>query len=67
MNEEVGNFDIYNIYDECGADQRRRLSSEDSLLSAYERMSQDSVIVETKDSFHVSAGYGQVGRVVIYA
>jgi hypothetical protein len=27
MNEEIGNFDIYNIYDECGKDDRRRLKS----------------------------------------
>lgn len=59
MNEEIGNFYIYNIYDECGADQRRRLSSESTLLDAYDQMSQKKVTVETKDSFHVSAGYGQ--------
>jgi len=61
METEIGNFDIYNIYDECGKDDRRRLSNtkKPSLLSAYKAMSDPSVIVETADSFHVSAGYGQ--------
>jgi serine carboxypeptidase-like clade 1 len=60
MNEEIGNFDIYNIYDECGRDDRRRLkSSESSLMGAFELMSQQTVTVETADSFKVSAGYGQ--------
>jgi hypothetical protein len=65
MNEEIGNFDIYNIYDECGKDDRRRLkSSEHSLMSAMQQMSEKKVTVETADSFKVSAGYGQV-RVTI--
>ena len=60
MNDEIGQFDIYNIYDECGRDDRRRLkSSETSLMSAFEAMSQKRVTVETADSFKVSAGYGQ--------
>lgn len=55
MNEEIGNFDIYNIYDECGRDDRRRLkSSEKSLMGAFELMSQQKVVVETADSFKVS-------------
>lgn len=54
MNDEIGNFDIYNIYDECGRDERRRLkSSESSLLGAFEMMSQQKVLVETADSFKV--------------
>src|SRR5690349_768889 len=27
MEEQVGQFDVYNIYDECGNDQRRRRAS----------------------------------------
>ncbi|CAE7531246.1 SCPL27 [Symbiodinium microadriaticum] len=60
MNTEIGNFDIYNIYDECGRDDRRRLSEAPriSLQEARERMAAPSVLVETADSFSISAGYG---------
>ena len=64
MNEEIGNFDIYNVYDECGRDDRRRLKSDKSLMEAYAEMSGNRVTVETKDSFKVSAGYSQVGVVL---
>lgn len=62
MNTEAGNFDIYNIYDECGKDDRRRLSAGKkrfTLQEARERMAAPSVLVETSDSFSIAAGYGQ--------
>ena len=63
MNTEIGTFDIYNIYDECGRDDRRRLDRSErprvSLQEARQRMSAPSVLVETADSFTVSAGYSQ--------
>jgi hypothetical protein len=58
METAIGNFDIYNIYDECGKDQRRRLTSrKPSLLSAFKEMANPSITVETADSFRVTAGY----------
>jgi serine carboxypeptidase-like clade 1 len=62
MTKQIGTFDIYNIYDECGSDERRRaLSGEGrkSLQSVMEVLSQPKVTVETADSFTVSAGYSQ--------
>lgn len=59
METQIGQFNIYNIYDECGADQRRKLRSKPTLSSAFKEMAKGSVIVETADSFRVSAGYGQ--------
>ena len=53
--------DSYNIYDECGQDDRRRTSESPryTLQEARERMSAPSVVVETADSFSVAAGYQQ--------
>jgi carboxypeptidase C (cathepsin A) len=66
MKQQTGDFYIYNIYDECGEDQRRRrLETTDSTqaakswLAAKELMSQPSVKVTTKQSFRVSAGYSE--------
>lgn len=51
---------VYNIYDECGKDDRRRALSERAPLSAVRaQLSAPSVTVETADSFKVSAGYTQ--------
>jgi hypothetical protein len=54
---------VYNIYDECGHDDRRRLESkktESGGFSAVRKaLSAKSVIVETAQSFKVSAGYSQ--------
>jgi len=60
MEEEIGQFNIYNIYDECGKDQRRRnLRSKPTLMSAMKLMSEKSILVETADSLKVSGGYSQ--------
>lgn len=64
MNVEAGDFNVYNIYDECGSDQRRRRlrGGNSSKLSWYEVsqiMAEPSVYVSTNDSFKVSAGYTQ--------
>ena len=75
METQIGQFDIYNIYDECGADDRRRLAesragadSQDVHSSVQPRktfaevraaLSASVVTVETADSFRVSAGYSQ--------
>lgn len=56
---------VYNIYDECGQDQRRRklgkVSSEKRNFIDIMRddLSKKQIVVDTKDSFSVSAGYGQ--------
>lgn len=51
----------YNIYDECGADNRRReLSNGENvgaIKSIFKKLASKSVTVETESSFKVSAGY----------
>ena len=53
---------VYNIYDECGSDERRRLdaASPKSFSAVRAALSQPVVTVETKQSFSVNAGYEQV-------
>ena len=61
MESEIGVFNIYNIYDECGRDQRRLEENEGSrtgLMEAFRKMSNKTVHVETVDSFKREAGYG---------
>ena len=55
---EIFCFIVYNIYDECGQDDRRRLQQRDP-IKLREMMSQQSILVETADSFSVNAGYKQ--------
>ncbi len=52
---------MYNIYDECGKDERRRLTgaAPRTFSSVRNALSQTTVTVETADSFSVSAGYSQ--------
>lgn len=55
---------MYNIYDECGQDERRRAlstssNSRKSFKEVREILSRPSVQVETKDSFSLNAGYGE--------
>mmetsp|Transcript_32036 Transcript_32036/g.54028 ORF Transcript_32036/g.54028 Transcript_32036/m.54028 type:complete len:358 (+) Transcript_32036:561-1634(+) len=61
MEEQIGTFDIYNIYDECGADDRRRRASaaQGGLQRVREALSAARVTVSTEASFSVSAGYSQ--------
>lgn len=64
VDEQIGTFNIYNIYDECGNDQRRRLKESGrskplAMKEVREQMSRKTVTVETKDSFTISAGYSQ--------
>jgi hypothetical protein len=70
MNKEVGTFNIYNIYDTCGRDQRRRRLREVDETSTSDRdhlsfskirevMSSKVLNISTTDSFKVSAGYGE--------
>lgn len=64
MNSQIGKFDIYNIYDECGTDQRRRLDETPAavpktLNEIKNIMSKDTFVVETKDSFRTSGAYTQ--------
>jgi hypothetical protein len=62
MSDQLGDFDVYNVYDECGDDQRRRLADESSesekrsFFDTLLEMSKDSVEVETHHSFKVTAG-----------
>lgn len=60
MMTQVGQFNVYNIYDTCGTDQRRRLA--DAPLKSFSEvnaeMSANTITVETAQSFSVSAGYG---------
>ncbi|RYG68167.1 S10 family peptidase [archaeon] len=59
MESQIGQFDVYNIYDECGTDDRRRLSHTASLLKAREMMASSVVQVSTEDSFKVTGAYTQ--------
>jgi len=61
MEEQIGNFDVYNIYDECGQDDRRRLAqkAKGGFRAVREALSAHTVEVSTADSFKVSAGYTQ--------
>lgn len=61
MNEQIGNFDIYNIYDECGRDDRRRAQESDvkTMTQVREILSAREVVVPTSASFKQSAGYSQ--------
>jgi len=64
METQVGSFDIYNIYDECGSDERRRKMAERaherlSFSAVREVMSAPTVEVSTAQSFSISAGYQQ--------
>jgi len=61
MNMQTGNFDIYNIYDVCGQDQRRRQlrANKLSMHEVREEMAKELVTVDTAQSFSVNAGYGQ--------
>lgn len=65
MDEQIGNFYIYNIYDECGTDQRRRLlennnnnnKTKELFSEIRKKLNAKEFIVETEDSFKVSGGY----------
>lgn len=62
METAVGQYNVYNIYDTCGNDQRRRLSEGEApvrkpLSAVNAEMSAPTVTVETEQSFTVSAGY----------
>jgi len=61
MESQLGQYDVYNIYDECGSDERRKLTSKNglSMMDIRKKLSSAEVLVETKDSFSVSAGYGE--------
>lgn len=65
MEKQLGTFDVYNIYDECGQDERRRslmaknFDIPKSLKEVREILSRPSVVVETSDSFSLNAGYGE--------
>jgi carboxypeptidase C (cathepsin A) len=60
MMTQIGSYNVYNIYDTCGNDQRRRLeeSKPKSYSQVASEMSAKTVTVETAQSFKVSAGYG---------
>ena len=60
---------VYNIYDECGSDERRRLdaAAPKSFSAVRAALSQPVVTVETKQSFSVNAGYEQVKNDVVIA
>jgi len=59
MEVAIGDFDVYNIYDVCGADERRRLTDKKPMTQVRAEMSAATVTVETADSFTISAGYSQ--------
>ena len=58
MTEQTGSFNVYNIYDNCGLDQRRRRTAE-SNAKMLDIMSSTFVTVETPESFTINAGYGE--------
>lgn len=60
----INNPLVYNIYDECGNDQRRRSLKENgakklSFTEIRAQLSKKTVTVETADSFTLAAGYSQ--------
>lgn len=59
MEEQIGQFYIYNIYDECGADQRRRLeeSPRPSFAEVRKKLASKEFTVDTADTFKISGGY----------
>jgi serine carboxypeptidase-like clade 1 len=57
MMTQIGTYNVYNIYDTCGNDQRRRLEEVKSFTQLNAEMSVNTVTVETAQSFRVSAGY----------
>lgn len=61
MMTEVGTYNVYNIYDTCGNDQRRRLEETSTPKKSFhevnEEMNVKKITVETEQSFKVSAGY----------
>ena len=67
MESQVGQFNVYNIYDLCGNDQRRRLDADADASAKKHKtfrevramLNSKTVEVNTADSFKVSAGYGQ--------
>ncbi len=59
MSEEAGSYNVYNIYDECGQDQRRRLTGRKTFEDIRAELSQQTITVETKDSFSPAGGYTQ--------
>eukprot|EP01038_Epipyxis_sp_PR26KG_P009761 gene9761-13132_t len=63
MEKQIGDFDVYNIYDRCGKDERRRLMQADHKRKPFqavrEILSNPYVTVETSDSFSINAGYGE--------
>merc|ERR1711871_670883 len=73
MEAEMGNFNTYNIYDECGKDQRRRnlltdrkvtdgdeLEQYDGQIAKWRQiMSEKTVSVSTEQSMTLNAGYGE--------
>lgn len=61
MEKQAGKYNVYNIYDVCGNDQRRRLAEGESRTFADVRseLAQSTVSVSTEDSFSLAAGYKQ--------
>ena len=63
METAIGQYNVYNIYDTCGNDQRRRLadgeqeSARKPLTAVNAEMSAQTITVETAESVSVSAGY----------
>jgi carboxypeptidase C (cathepsin A) len=57
--KQMGKYNVYNIYDECGRDQRRKLESVSSATDLLNKLSSKTITVETAQSFKVSAGYSQ--------
>jgi len=56
MNTQTGNYNVYNIYDVCGArDQGKRMEWAEVLAE----MSKDTVTTTHEQSFSVTAGYSQ--------
>lgn len=58
--KQMGKYNIYNIYDSCGNDQRRKLeSTATSATDLLNALASKTITVETAQSFRVSAGYSQ--------
>ena len=67
MYEQMGDYDVYNIYDECGEDNLLLNNKQNTdngrhsiLKEVFAKLAQPNVTVLTQDSFTVSGGYWSI-------
>ena len=68
MYDQMGDYDVYNIYDECGSDNMRINGDQkkdsqkphSTMKDIFHKLALPNVTVQTQDSFSVSGGYHSV-------